>query len=102
MVGRDVQKHEIELQRGEDNIWILLSDSMSELNIKDSKDVKAIEKLMEGVDFWSTNPTELSTLVSEQSGDNYSNKIITKFLRRLSKQLEKRGIYWNIRKSNGN
>ena len=102
LVGRDIAKREIELQRGEDNIWILLSDSMSELNIKDSKFVKAIEKLMEGVDFWSTNPTELSTLVSEESGDNYSNKIITKVLRRLSKQLEKRDIYWNVRKSNGN
>ncbi len=69
LVGRDVQKREIELQRCEDNIWILLSDSMSELNIKDSKVVKAIEKLMEGACFWSTNPTELSTLVSLESGD---------------------------------
>ncbi len=102
LVGRDIPRREIELQRGEDNIWILLSDSMYALNIKDSRFVKALEKLMQGADFWTTNPTELSTLVSEDSGDNYSNKIITKMLRKLAKQLEIVGIYCNIRKSNGN
>ncbi len=101
LTGRDVKSRELELERGEDNIWILISDSLHELNGKDSKFVNAINKLMEGVDFWSTNPTELSSLISEISGDNYSNKIITKVLRRLSKSLENLDIYWNIRKSNG-
>ena len=102
IVGRDVKARELELERGEDNIWIKISDSMQELNLKDSKFIKAIEKLMEKADIWSTNPTELSTLVSEESGDNYSNKMITKVLRRLAKSLENASIYCNIRKSNGN
>lgn len=99
IVGRDVKSRELELQRGEDNIWIKFSDSLYEMNTKDAKFVKAIEKPKEGVDIWQTNPIELSTLVSEVSGDNYSNKIVTKVLRRLSKNLD---IYCNIRKSNGN
>ncbi|MFI3227198.1 MAG: AAA family ATPase [Clostridia bacterium] len=101
LTGRDVKSRELELERGEDNIWILISDSLHDLNIKDSKFIETIEKLMENVNFWSTNPTELSTLVTELSGDYYSNKIITKVLRRLSKSLEKLDIYCNIRKSNG-
>lgn len=101
MTGRDVKSRELELERGEDNIWILISDSLHELNIKDKKFVDAIAYLMNGVNFWSTNPTELSTLITEHSGDNYSNKIITKVVRRLSKNLEKLDIYCNIRKSNG-
>ncbi len=102
LVGRDVAKREIDLQRGEDNIWIKLSDSMHELNAKDLKFVNTVENIIKDVTVFVTNPTDLSTLVSDESGDNYSNKIITKVLRRLSKQLEKRGIYFNIRKSNGN
>ena len=69
IVGRDVKARELELERGEDNIWIKVSDSMQEVSLKDSKFIKAIEKLMVGVNIWSTNPTELSTLVSEESGD---------------------------------
>ncbi|WP_409968825.1 AAA family ATPase [Bengtsoniella intestinalis] len=101
LTGRDVKSRELELERGEDNIWLLLSDSLHELNIKDKKFVDAIKNLMAGVNFWSTNPTELSTLVSEHSGDYYSNKMITKVLRRLAKSLENLDIYCNIRKSNG-
>ena len=102
LVGRDVKARQLELERGEDNIWIMLSDSMHELNSKDLKFVNAIDFAMKDITILITNPTDLSTLVSEQSGDKYSNKIITKVLRRLSKQLEKRDIYWNVRKSNGN
>ena len=69
LVGRDVKSRELELERGEDNIWIKLSDSQNEMNTKDSKFVKAIDELMVGVNIWQTNPTELSTLVSETSGD---------------------------------
>ncbi len=101
LVGRDVKSRELELERCEYNIWILLSDSLHELNVKDTRFVNAIDKLMGDADFWSTNPTELSTLVSETSGDNYSNKMVTKVLRRLAKSLENIGIYCNMRKSNG-
>ena len=69
LVGRDVKSRELELERGEDNIWIKISDSQNEMNTKDSKFVKAIDQLMVGVNIWQTNPTELSTLVSETSGD---------------------------------
>ncbi|WP_317854568.1 AAA family ATPase [Chakrabartyella piscis] len=101
LVGRDVKSRELELERGEDNIWILLSDSLHELNVKDTNFVNAIDKLMRDADFWTTNPTELSTLISAESGDNYSNKMVTKVLRRLAKSLENIGIYCNMRKSNG-
>lgn len=100
LVGRDVKSRELELERGEDNIWIKLSDSLHELNVKDNRFVSAIKNLMVGINIWSTNPTELSTLVSETSGDNYSNKIITKTLRRLSKSLANVDIYCSFRKSN--
>ncbi|WP_409969177.1 AAA family ATPase [Bengtsoniella intestinalis] len=101
LVGRDVKSRELELERGEDNIWILVSDSLHELNLKDKNFVDAICTLMVDKSVWVTNPTELSTLASEHSGDFYSNKMITKTLRRLSKPLAALGIDCNIRKSNG-
>lgn len=100
-VGRDIESRELELERSEDNIWIKLSDSLSEGNLKDLSFIKAIGKFMADKDSYIGNATELSTLLSEISDDNFSNKSISKNIKRLSKSLEKLGILGSARRSNG-
>lgn len=100
-VGRDIESRELELERSEDNIWIKISDSLSESNLKDLSFIKAVEIFMCDKDCYIGNATELSTLFSEISDDNFSNKSISKNIKRLSKSLEKLGILGSARRSNG-
>lgn len=100
-IGRDIESRELELERSEDNIWVNLSDSLSESNLKDLSFIKAIEKFMVDKDSYIGNATELSTLLSEISDDNFSNKSISKNIKRLSRSLEKLGILGSARRSNG-
>ena len=100
-VGRDIESRELELERSEDNIWIKISDSLSESNLKDLSFIKAVEIFMCDKDSYIGNATELSTLLSEISDDTFSNKSISKNIKRLSKSLEKLGILGSARRSNG-
>lgn len=100
-VGRDIESRELELERSEDNIWIKLSDSLSESNLKDLSFIKAVEIFMCDKDSYIGNATELSTLLNQISDDDFSNKSISKSIKRLSKSLEKLGILGSARRSNG-
>ena len=100
-VGRDIESRELELERSEDNIWIKASDSLSESNLKDLSFIKAIEIFMCDKDIYIGNATELSTLLNQISDDTFSNKSISKNIKRLSKSLEKLGILGSARRSNG-
>ena len=91
----------MELERSEDNIWIKISDSLSESNLKDLSFIKAVEIFMCDKDSYIGNATELSTLLNQISDDNFSNKSISKNIKRLSKSLEKLGILGSARRSNG-
>ncbi len=101
-LGRDVIRRELELERGEDMIWIKTSDSMAEASVADLKFIKAIEELMKERDKFVGTATELSSLIQEKRGDKISNKMITRMLKRLSLSLKSLGITATNRKSNGN
>ncbi len=98
-IGRDIEQRELE--RNEDNIWIKQSDSYSESNILEDNFVKAIEKFMSDRTSYCGTPTELSSLLSEISDDIFSNRVISKYMKKLSKELEKRLIMGDCRRNNG-
>lgn len=100
-IGRDIESRELELERSEDNVWIKISDSLSESSIKDMNFIKAVEDFMNDKENYLGNATELSTLLNEKSDDKFSNKVISKNIKRLSKSLENLGILGNSRRSNG-
>lgn len=100
-VGRDIESRELELERNEDNIWIKLSDSLSESNLFDLNFIKAVEQFMADKENYLGNATELSTLLGALSDDDFSNKVISKNIKKLSKSLEKLGILGYTRRSNG-
>ncbi|MDD4760907.1 MAG: AAA family ATPase, partial [Bacteroidaceae bacterium] len=77
-IGRDIESRELELERSEDNVWIKISDSLSESSIKDMNFIKAVEVFMSDKENYLGNATELSTLLNEKSDDKFSNKVISK------------------------
>lgn len=100
-IGRDIESRELELERSEENVWIKISDSLSESSIKDIHFIKAVEDFMNDKENYLGNATELSTLLNEKSDDKFSNKVISKNIKRLSKSLENLGILGYSRRSNG-
>lgn len=100
-IGRDIESRELELERSEENVWIKISDSLSESSIKDMNFIKAVEGFMSDKENYLGNATELSTLLNEKSDDKFSNKVISKNIKRLSKSLENLGILGYSRRSNG-
>ncbi len=100
-IGRDIEQREIELERNEDNVWIKQSDSYSESSVLEDNFVKAIEKFMSDRTSYCGTPTELSSLLSEISDGKFSNRVISKYMKKLSKELEKRLIMGDCRRSNG-
>jgi len=100
-IGRDIESRELEIERSVDNVWVKLSDSLSETTLQDLNFIKAVETFMRDKEIYIGTATELSTLLSEISDDNFSNKIISKNIKRLSTSLENLGILGSARRSNG-
>ncbi|MEF9984728.1 MAG: AAA family ATPase [Oscillospiraceae bacterium] len=100
-IGRDIEPRELEIERGEDNVWVKLNDSLSENTLHDLNFIKAVENFMCNRESFVGSPSELSTLLNEISDDKFSNKVISKNIKRLSKSLENLGILGNSRRSNG-
>ncbi|MFI3254619.1 MAG: AAA family ATPase [Eubacteriales bacterium] len=100
-LGRDFPQRELEIIRNENNVWDLISDSLQgELNhlakLKDTvTKFLAVEKSFQGT------ATELSTLLNAHSVDKFSPRTLSKNLLLCQKDLEKSGIVFSNRRSNG-
>ena len=91
-IGRDIESRELELERSEENVWIKLSDSNTEKNLKDLSFIKTIEKFMKDKENFVGTATELSSQLVGIGDDNFSNKVISKNIKKLSRSLENLGI----------
>ncbi len=95
-VGRDIEPRELELERNEDNVWVKVADSLSEGNLKDKRFLDAVSVFMAERESFSGNATELATHLSSVGDETFSNKIISKNIKKLARKLEQRGILSNI------
>ncbi len=91
-IGRDIESRELELKRNEDNVWLKISDSLSENTLSDMKFIESIKAFMSEQENYIGTATELSSLINKKSDDKFSNKMISKNIKRLSSSLEKIGI----------
>ncbi len=98
-IGRDIEPRELELERDENNVWIKISDSLSETTLGDLNFINAIKNFMSERENYVGTATELSSLLSDLGDDKFSNKIISKNIKRLSKSLEKVGVLSNVRRT---
>lgn len=100
-VSRDIEYREICLKRNEENIWEVVSDSFQNKDVLLHDIVLLISDFMKGKDCYTGTPTELSTLLSVQSGDQISSRLLSKHIRLNLEELRKRFIYVDFKKSNG-
>ncbi|MFI3170183.1 MAG: hypothetical protein R3Y06_09590 [Faecalibacterium sp.] len=100
-VGRDIEARELSLVRDQDNIWQKREDSLPNRTMEQTRFVQAVQSFMADKSYYSGTPTELSALLSEQSVDNFSNRIISKNFTLLTSNLENVGIMWSSYRSNG-
>lgn len=70
-VGRDIEYREICLKRNEENIWEVVSDSFQNKDVLLHDVVLLISDFMKDKNYYTGSPTELSTLLSVQSGDHF-------------------------------
>lgn len=80
-VGRDIEYREISLKRNEDNIWEVVSDSFQNKDVLLHDIVLLISNFMSDKNGYTGSPTELSTLLSVQSGDQISSGLMSKHIR---------------------
>ena len=100
-VGRDIEYREICLKRNEENIWEVVSDSFQNKDVLLHDIVLLISDFMKDKESYTGSPTELSTLLSVQSGDQISSRLLSKHIRLNLEELRKRFIYADFKKSNG-
>ncbi len=97
-IGRDIEPRTLELERNEDNVWIKLSDDFVAYDSSQLKFLKAVELFMEDKKIFVGTASELSSQLSSDD-DNFSNKIISKNIKKLSAELKKVDILGKIRRT---
>ena len=100
-VGRYIEYREIYLKQNEENIWEVVSDSFQNKDVLAHDIVLLIFDFMKNKESYTGSPTELSTLLSVQSGDQISTRLLSKHIRLNLEELCKRFIYADFKKSNG-
>ena len=100
-VGRDIEYREICLKRNEENIWEVVSDSFQNKDVLLQDIVLLISDFMKEKESYIGTPTELSTLLSVQSGDQISSRLLSKHIRLNLEELQRRSIHADFKKSNG-
>ena len=79
----------------------MVSDSFQNKDLLLHDIVLLISDFMKDKDCYTGTPTELSTLLSVQSGDQISSRLLSKHIRLNLEELRKRFIYADFKKSNG-
>jgi len=100
-VGRDIEYRELELMRNSENIWEVLSDSAIAPELLKDNIIFLISDFMKDKMEVTATPTELAKIISANSADNISPKILSKRLLQNSAELAETGITFEIRRSNG-
>lgn len=100
-VGRDIDYREIKLERDEDNIWQVVTDSFINKDVLLDDVVILLSNFMEDKEYHKSTPTELAEELSKNRDDKISPKTISKKILQNTKELEERSISVVLRKSNG-
>ena len=79
----------------------MVSDSFQNKDVLLHDIVHLISDFMKDKESYTGSPTELSTLLSVQSGDQISSRLLSKHIRLNLEELRKRFIYADFKKSNG-
>lgn len=97
-VGRDIEYRELELRRGEDNVWELVSDSRAQ---PETHMVYLLSDLLKVQREWIGTPTELSQKIDPDGREGITPKKVSRMILQSIGTLEENGITAVSRRSNG-
>lgn len=100
-VGRDIEYRELELQRGSENVWELVSDSGTQVGQPGEQIVALLSAFLTGRENFIGTPTELSEEIDPDRSRGITPKKVTRMILQSVDALSKAGITAVMRRSNG-
>ena len=100
-VGRDIDYREIKLERDEDMIWQVVTDSFVNKDVLLDDIVLLLSDFMKDREYHKSTPTELAEILSKNRDKPISPKTLSKKILQNTRELEERSISAVLRKSNG-
>ena len=100
-VGRDIEYRELELRRGEDNVWELVSDSREQPEGVEMRIVSLLSDLLKAQLEWIGTPTELSQRIDPDGSAGVTPKKVSRMILQSVGPLRENGISAVSRRSNG-
>ena len=97
-VGRDIEYRELELRRGEDNVWEMVSDSREQ---PETHMVSLLSDLLKVQREWIGTPTELSQRIDPDASAGVMPKKVSRMILQSVEALKENGITAVSRRSNG-
>ena len=97
-VGRDIEYRELELRRGEDNVWEMVSDSREQ---PETHMVSLLSDLLKVQREWIGTPTELSQRIDPDGRVGVTPKKVSLMILKSIEALGEIGITAVTRRSNG-
>ena len=100
-VGRDIEYRELELQRGSENVWELVSDSGTQEQKPGEQIVTLLSAFLTGRENFIGTPTELSEQIDPDRSRGITPKKVARMILQSVDALSKAGISTVVRRSNG-
>ena len=100
-IGRDIEYRELCLERNEDNVWELVSDSREQPELLGDAIISPLSVFMKSAAYFIGTPTELADKLIAQGGERISPKKISQRILQNAEALATAGISFDIRRSNG-
>lgn len=100
-IGRDIEFREISLERNEDNVWEMVSDSREQPELLGDAIISLLSVFMKSDSHFTGTPTELTDALCSLSGEKISPKKISQRILQNRDALMDMGITFDIRRSNG-
>ena len=100
-VGRDIEYRELELQRGSENVWELVSDSGTQAGQPGDRIVTLLSAFLTGQENFIGTPTELSEEIDPDRSRGITPKKVARMILQSVDALSKAGITAVVRRSSG-
>ena len=100
-MGRDIEYRELELQRGSENVWELVSDSGTQAGQPGEQIVTLLSAFLTDRNNFIGTPTELSEQIDPDRSRSITPKKVARIILQSVDALNKAGITAVVRRSNG-
>ena len=100
-IGRDIDYRELELERNDDNVWELLSDSRTQPELLEGRIAVILSEFLKNQGEFIGTPTELSQQIDPDGQEGITPKKVSRLILQSVDTLRKNGISVVIRRSNG-